>query len=243
MPRSVFQKSTYSQSSAELLQGLHNLSVANHILQDPVLTELGEAQCKTLSTNFPNQENVSAIIASPLRRTLYTALLAFKPALDAKPDLKVIALPELQETSDVPCDTGSNLKVLHDEFEEKGLRVDLGLVDEEWNNKRNGTKWEPSHEVIMARGAEARKWLSDKFRDIDGDIILVSHGGFLHYFTEDWEDSGVYNGKLLSCFIKDHPSKLGYWHNVSFLVNLAHLTSPFYDHSRHRLGQHRIPFI
>lgn len=24
--------------------------------------------------------------------------------------------------------------------------------------------------------------------------MLVSHGGFLHYFTEDWEDSSVYQG-------------------------------------------------
>lgn len=169
--------------------------MANHVILDPLLTSRGEKQCRTLADVFPRQKTIKAILASPLRRTLYTALLAFQPALDADPDLKVTAFPELQETSDVPCDTGSDLEALKEEIESKELRVDLTLVPQDWNDKRMDTKWAPSSSAIMARGAEGRKWLRDTFKNVDGDVVLVSHGGFLHYFTEDWEDSGVYNGK------------------------------------------------
>lgn len=49
--------------------------------------------------------------------------------------MKLIALPDVQETSDVPCDTGSDPGVLEKEFVEKGLPVDLGLLRDGWNNK------------------------------------------------------------------------------------------------------------
>lgn len=70
--------------------------------------------------------------ASPLRRTLYTALESFAPVFESKPDLKIIALPDIQETSDVPCDTGSEPSALKEEFK---TGVDLDLVEEGWNNK------------------------------------------------------------------------------------------------------------
>lgn len=47
--------------------------------------------------------------------------------------MKLIALPDTQETSDVPCDTGSEPQALQEEFAEQP--VDLELVHEGWNNK------------------------------------------------------------------------------------------------------------
>lgn len=49
--------------------------------------------------------------------------------------MKIVALPEIQETSDVPCDVGSDLAVLRKEVEENGMPVDLELVGEDWNSK------------------------------------------------------------------------------------------------------------
>lgn len=50
--------------------------------------------------------------------------------------VKLVALPDAQETSDVPCDTGSNPEVLRKELiEEKDAPVDLGLLTPEWNVK------------------------------------------------------------------------------------------------------------
>lgn len=74
------------------------------------------------------------VVASPLRRTIYTALLGFESDIKNN-GLKIVALPEIQETSDVPCDTGSDLEALKKEVQEKELPVDLSLVEEGWNSK------------------------------------------------------------------------------------------------------------
>lgn len=71
--------------------------------------------------------------ASPLRRTIYTALESFEPVFKSHPDMQLIALPDIQETSDVACDTGSDPEVLRAEF--AGKNVGLSLVHEGWNNK------------------------------------------------------------------------------------------------------------
>ncbi|KKZ66916.1 hypothetical protein EMCG_07412 [[Emmonsia] crescens] len=169
-------------------QGYHNLSHANHILPDPLLTPHGESQCRGLNAEFPHHSQIDLVVSSPLRRTLYTALLSFEDQIESK-GLTIIALPEIQETSDVPCDIGSDLTLLEKEVEEKGLPVDLGLVGEDWNSKQG--KWAPTVEAIADRAREARRWLKAR---PEKEIVIVSHGGFLHYFTEDWQDSTLYQG-------------------------------------------------
>ncbi|KAF2767303.1 phosphoglycerate mutase family protein [Teratosphaeria nubilosa] len=167
-------------------QGYHNLSVANHSMHDPLLTPLGEQQCRNLAKAFPYHDAVEAVVASPIKRTMYTALLGFGPDIAAK-GLKVVALPELQETSDLPCDTGSSPAEVAKEFE--GKPVDLALLTEEWCSKRG--KYAPHAQAIEARARDARKWLMGRQ---EKEIIVVSHGGFLHYFTEDWTGSDKFQG-------------------------------------------------
>ena len=116
-----------------LSQGVHNLTTANHVIPDPLLTDLGHEQCRKLRDGFPSHANVELVTASPLRRTIYTALESFEPVFQTHPDMKLIALPDVQETSDVPCDTGSEPHALRQEF--VGKNVDLSLVHEGWNNK------------------------------------------------------------------------------------------------------------
>ncbi|KAL1966934.1 hypothetical protein VTN77DRAFT_3678 [Rasamsonia byssochlamydoides] len=170
-------------------QGYHNLSTANHTLPDPDLTPLGEKQCAELRDSFPYHSQIELVTASPLRRTIYTALLSFEPVFKARKDMKLIALPEAQETSDVPCDTGSDPDALKKEFEERGSPVDLSLVQDGWNSKTG--KWAPTSVALKNRAREARRWLKAR---PEKEIVLVTHGGFLHYFAEDWEDSSLYQG-------------------------------------------------
>ncbi|EME89037.1 uncharacterized protein MYCFIDRAFT_181416 [Pseudocercospora fijiensis CIRAD86] len=160
-------------------QGYHNLCVENHHMPDPDLTELGEEQCRNLQKNFPHHDKIDLIVASPIRRTLHTALLSFHDTIQRK-GLKVIALSELQETSDLPCDTGSEKSKLEKEFANQP--VDLSLVPDGWNCKRG--KWSPTSQAIQARARQARQWL--KSRE-EKNIVVVTHGGFLHYFTKDWD--------------------------------------------------------
>jgi len=179
-------------------QGYHNLNEANHQIQDPDLTPLGEQQCETLRSTFPYHDRITHLVASPLRRTIYTCLLGFKSSVREK-GLKVVALPELQETSGLPCDTGSDPMKLKDEFADgpwKGT-VDLGLVKDGWNDKSLSGPWAPNAEKIEARAKVARRWLRElgsKARGEDIEIVVVTHGGFLHYFTEDWTGHDKYVG-------------------------------------------------
>lgn len=117
------------------LQGVHNLSVANHVIHDPLLTDLGNEQCVRLRQNFPFHDRIDLVTASPLRRTIYTALQSFEPVFERRPDLKLLLLPDAQETSDVACDTGSDPDVLRKEIEDRGLPVDMEYVKDGWNNK------------------------------------------------------------------------------------------------------------
>ncbi|RDL37050.1 Phosphoglycerate mutase-like protein [Venustampulla echinocandica] len=179
-------------------QGFHNLNAANHSLPDPDLTPLGEKQCETLSQIFPYHSKITHLIASPLRRTLYTALLSFPAAVKA--GHKLLAVPELQETSDLPCDTGSSPAALKAEFEgNPKWNVDLSRVQEGWNVKTG--KYAPTASAISSRALEARLFLrslasqsSQAASGEDVHIVVVTHGGYLHYFTEDWDGESKFCG-------------------------------------------------
>jgi broad specificity phosphatase PhoE len=181
-------------------QGYHNINTANHSIPDPDLTPLGEQQCATLASTFPFHSRITHLVASPLRRTLYTCLLSFPT--EVSNGLKVVALPELQETSDLPCDTGSEPAKLAAEFSSGQFAgaVDLSLVHPGWNIKTG--KWSPASSAIEKRAREARLWLRNLASKAQAEgqeeveIVVVTHGGYLHYFTEDWEgaDRGTGTG-------------------------------------------------
>ncbi|KAL9131648.1 MAG: hypothetical protein Q9217_000459 [Psora testacea] len=156
---------------------IHNLSVANQSIPDPDLTPYGEEQCRHLAQSFPYHSSVELLVCSPLRRTIYTTLLGFKPEIDR--GVKVIALPEVQETGDVPCDTGTDIAVLRKEME--GKPIDLGRLTDGWNS--NIGKWSPAAEAVKKRAREVRQWLKAR---PEKEIVVVTHGGFLHFITEDW---------------------------------------------------------
>ena len=101
-------------------------------------------------------------------------------------------ISETQEIGDVPCDTGSDLGVLKKEMEDKP--VDLSLVHDGWNNKK--AKWAANPKAIEARAKEARQWLKAR---PEKEIVLVTHGGFLHFFTEDWAETNKFQGRMASC--------------------------------------------
>lgn len=185
-------------------QGYHNLTVANHALHDPLLTPYGEDQCRNLAQNFPkaHMDQVELIIASPLKRTIYTALLSFAPVIKQK-KLKVLLLPELQETSDLPCDTGSSVEEIEKEF--AGQPIDTSLMrkpeNAEWNNKMG--RWAPNSSAIEARANDAREFL---YARSEKEAVVVTHGGFLHYFTQDWSDIHKLNGTPSAGMFEHVPS-------------------------------------
>lgn len=182
-------------------QGFHNLCNENHQLPDPLLTPLGEEQCAALCASFPDHDKITHLVASPMRRTIYTCLLSFAPAVAAGKTL--IALPEVQEVSNLPCDVGSTPAALAAEFgPESGYKVDLSRVPEDWTDKaRAGSPWAPDLGMLEARAKKARRWLRELAREgekegkgEDVHIALVSHGGFLHFLTQDFDGMNPMTG-------------------------------------------------
>lgn len=141
-------------------QGHHNVNVsiycslsprskAEHAqnqwrIYDATLTDLGHQECATLAKNFPHHKKVDLLVASPLRRTIQTAVLSFGPVL-ARPEVPFLLHPKAQEVSERNCNIGferDELKnVVKGLFEGQDLGFDLegrvdydGVVDG-WNSK------------------------------------------------------------------------------------------------------------
>jgi broad specificity phosphatase PhoE len=169
-------------------QGLHNLCAENTKIRDPDLTPLGKQQCAELQQKFPHHHGVDLIVASPIRRTLYTALLSFEDDIKTK-QLTIIALPELQETSDLPCDTGSSLSHLANEF--ASSRIDFSHVQPGWNVKTG--KWGPDKEAINKRAQEAREWLAKR---PEKEIVVVTHGSY-----RSFDGSALIADIVVSCVL------------------------------------------
>lgn len=171
-------------------QGIHNLRVENHKFVDPDLTDLGNEQCSILKAQFPHHDKVAYLVASPMRRTLYTALQSFTPfdpsSPAAKEHRKVLANPLIQEVSTNPCDYGSPVAKIAAEF---GDKVDISRVDDSWTDKSEGSRWAPSMTRLQTRAREARVWLRELAggADTDAHIVVVTHGGFLHFLTDDYD--------------------------------------------------------
>lgn len=180
-------------------QGVHNLPGADGTIPDPDLTPLGEEQCARVRADFPSHDRITHLVASPMRRTLYTCIHSFGPD-DADEERRrklypVTALDLLQEVSEARCDTGSAPEKLAAEF---GDRVDVSGVDPKWTDKTNPeSKFEPTMAKLVARAREARRALRDIAGKGDGHLVAVSHGGFLHFLTDDWHGIPSDSGKFL----------------------------------------------
>ncbi|KAJ5916742.1 hypothetical protein N7504_000757 [Penicillium tannophilum] len=172
-------------------EGKHNLNNSHH-LRDAHLTDRGKDQCRHLRDTFPYRDDVSLILASPLRRTIQTAAHAFHPGLE-KRQIPFILVPRAQEISKQACDIGQDCDVLKAEIpqliasgapEFDQANLDITLLEDGWNSKF-GQKgiYAPTSEAVRRRAAELRTWL---WKLPHEHVVLVTHGAFLHYLTEDW---------------------------------------------------------
>jgi broad specificity phosphatase PhoE len=91
---------------------------------------------------------------------LQTALIAF--------EREPVAHPGFQENSAKPCDTGSPIHVLREEFP----GVDFGGLGEGWEVKEG--EFAPDEESLVARAGKMRRWLREREED---EIVVVTHSG------------------------------------------------------------------
>ncbi|KAI1503346.1 histidine phosphatase superfamily [Biscogniauxia marginata] len=162
-------------------EGWHNIGMTD--TRDPTLTPHGRLQCAVFNTSFPLMNEVTHLVASPMRRTIDTCILSFTPASDR---LKIILLSELQEAGNRRSSEGSSIGRIQLRY---GARVDTSLIDQYWLIKNKYTKWDTTVPKVEARAREARVFLrklAAEAGDDNAHIVVVTHSVFAHWLTEDF---------------------------------------------------------
>ena len=121
-------------------------------------------------------------------------MIAFKPEIARR--LKVVALPDAQEASDAPSDTGSEVMVLKEEF---GDTVSYEYVVGPWYEKTGLNA--ADIRSLLERARRLRTWL--KSRTNEGDqTVLVTHGLFAHFITGHIDERGNQTGMFPQALTK-----------------------------------------
>lgn len=195
-------------------QGDHNVHGID--VFDAPLTRLGRQQAMDSGVNlranfFAASENL-LILASPLRRTIETAILAFPPSFlnsnsggstgnqqpKTKATKRILLLPELMEIHDKPCDTG----VPPDQFVSRGYITreeaaffDMSRLTPTWfdkgpmpdNDERGLKRGQRLQSVLSAiiRKEIAKIEGTARFNDATEKklrIVIVFHGGINRFW-------------------------------------------------------------
>ncbi|KAK4669083.1 uncharacterized protein QC764_700060 [Podospora pseudoanserina] len=186
-------------------ESVHNVTKDFNI-RDPGLTQVGHEQAAALEASFPDLSSVAVVITSPLTRAIETTLDAFGSILPGGNNL--ILDPYLQERSDLPCDTGSPISVLKERFPSfpDGVWSSLAgnaseLDGDDWLEKKGDyaaddesvTKraekvrkilWNVAQNIQQAQKEEDKKAAEER-EDLKTSIVVVTHGVFMKFLTED----------------------------------------------------------
>lgn len=106
-------------------------------------------------------------------------------------EVRALSHPGLQEVSNDPCDTGTPLDELREEFPDIQFLDEL-FPSDAWPRTRSielrktGTIYDDQPGPLLARAVNFRKWLREEVND--KEIIVVTHGGFMHFFYDQWDD-------------------------------------------------------
>ncbi|KAJ5471448.1 hypothetical protein N7530_008805 [Penicillium desertorum] len=173
-------------------EGLHNLR-NDHTILDAPLCQRGFDFAEDLGRRFVREHSnsVGAITSSPLRRTIQTSLTAFKRILDTTQYLEnsgsgvnngvMLSLDaNLQEITDLPCNSGSPKDRLVTEFPK--LSPEIHKLDLNWHIKTGNRS--PLPQSLPQRKARILEKLQETLTNIqnrpgDNDIIVVTHQGVI----------------------------------------------------------------
>ncbi|KAL7904145.1 phosphoglycerate mutase family protein [Trichoderma velutinum] len=173
----------------------HNV-VMDFSQRDPPLTLKGFDQTSHLAKTFPESSSISVILTSPLKRALQTTIKGFSHVLalngvgkdDQYGTARLIVDPDLQETSDLPCDTGSDRAVLEKLFP----NVNFTMLDKDWFLKTG--MYAADEETVVLRARTFREKLWNIAKSVQSDqsssssqraIVVVTHSAFMQYLSQD----------------------------------------------------------
>jgi broad specificity phosphatase PhoE len=174
-------------------ESVHNVTKDFSSL-DPSLTELGIEQASQLVQRFDRSSSVGIIITSPLKRAVQTTLAGFPHVLDQRNfppgsntkgidgGVKLIVDPDLQERSELPCDTGSDRGILENTFPS----VDFSVLENGWQTKEG--VYSADEAAVKARANKVRRRLAEVAEELENkqeDIVVVTHGVFMKFLSGD----------------------------------------------------------
>jgi len=162
-----------------------------HQIHDPGLTAGGYEEARLFAEQYPHLQAPQIILTSHLRRCLQMASEINTYLSEARPNLgniRIVAHPDLQEVSIYPCDTGSPLEVLHAEFPNidfsDALFPEIYPRSAEVEVRKEDTIFDDIPDLLARRAERIREYIK---RDLDDtEIIVISHGSFLHFLLNWW---------------------------------------------------------
>ncbi|KAI0853896.1 histidine phosphatase superfamily [Daldinia vernicosa] len=169
-------------------QGPHNVTVQARMTPDPHLTAEGLQQCARVQQTFPFA--IDAIISSPQRRTIQTALICFGSFVAG--GLRPQLLADLQEPGNLPCNVGVDLKTLEQEY---GPIINTDNLDDHWYRTTTALSSDPTQ--IAERAQRARRVIRERavsmLQSVEGQpgnhdihIAVVTHSIFIPFLTGDY---------------------------------------------------------
>jgi len=189
-------------------EALHN-ALKDNFIRDPALTEKGVAQSRELCNTYKYRYQVAHVISSPMRRAIQTTIHGFEPLFfTGENRMRIVLVPELQESSARPSDTGSPAEELEYEFGDD--LVDTCFLSDGWWNKDASKSFGPDPEKLALRAQKARLYIRSLARSVaaqypnEGEntrIVVVTHSAFVKLLILGEPVFG--NAELMSCRFVD----------------------------------------
>ncbi|KAI1461061.1 phosphoglycerate mutase-like protein [Annulohypoxylon moriforme] len=177
-------------------------------IPDPRLTPRGLRQCLSLQNRYKNidsGDNITHIVSSPLRRAIETGTSI---AELARKGTRITLNPQFQEVNATPSSTGTAVSKLLEQYPRSNLDA-IGTA-EDWYLKGPDTPFAPDIAKLETRALRARCFLLAIVRDLvkqgkqDARVVVVTHGEFAHWLTNDFVGTGYHrnsswrNGEIRS---------------------------------------------
>jgi len=180
-------------------QGYHNVLIDQGIQQDDekmitegaalpdaALTQLGRKQAEECAKKDilkkplygDKAERIQLIVISPLHRTIETGKIVLENFLRSNLNVPVILHPDIQETGESNCDSGSSIEKVKELVKSFGAKVDLSLITETSHMKTS--RYRDNWAALQKRFNDFVLWLS---RRKESRILIVSHHNVLLHLT------------------------------------------------------------
>jgi len=170
-------------------EAVHN-SQNDIALRDPQLTENGKAQAEQIMATYQFLNRPTLILVSPLQRAIQTALYAFHPSFNKQGKEvsrleqipRIVALPQLQEVTENPCDTGTCLEFLKRTYGSYVEFSDEFFGSDTWFTKQ-GTLFANENALLSNRAKFVRDYIKQHGPE---EVIVMTHGDFSHFLVNRW---------------------------------------------------------